>query len=146
MGYILSKYKLLCPGIKRVVIATAFFACITFRAEAQQSCYDASQNVIYTNPFLRVGNAFVAPISHSTVCASGSTTSTTFYKPQGTGTIQCTIVTSIGIGGSILATGVLRDYTIVNCPLDDYLPYLFIGISALTVYYLKKGRFTEKIS
>jgi hypothetical protein len=55
MGYILSKYKLLCPGIKRVVIATAFFACITFRAEAQQSCYDASQNVIYTNPFLRVG-------------------------------------------------------------------------------------------
>jgi hypothetical protein len=133
-----KKNKLQSVRVIRIIFAVVCCVFISLKANAQQGCYVAATNLIYTDPVLRLNNDFVLPSPHSTVCAAGSTTSTIVYRPSPSGTTICGILASIT--GPLLASGVLRNYTITNCPLDDYLPLLFVPIALVAVWRIKKQK------
>lgn len=66
-------------------------------------------------------------------CPSGSTTSTQFASVSSSAGGSCLI----GFFG-LTATGSLVNYDILNCPIDDYIPFLILISGGLGFVYLRK--------
>ena len=80
-------------------------------------------------------NQWTSPISDN--CPGGSTTATTYAYVNSITSTSCSIG-FLGWSGS----GVLVDYGIMNCPIDDYIPILIVLTGS--TYFLFLKRFTRK--
>lgn len=106
---------------------------ISYNVFAQSSgsgCYVASQNEIYTG--IGVGGLYVLSSSRITACPAGSTSAMSIYSVTGPDYGPC----RVALGPS----GIVRDYTVitVTCPLDNYLPFLFLAAGGFGFFFLRK--------
>ena len=70
-------------------------------------------------------------------CPAGSTTGSTYRRSiNRVPTEGCSVL----LGGSIVATGVKVDYTVVQCPLDDYSWAFGASAAALGVFVIRKRK------
>jgi hypothetical protein len=91
---------------------------------------------IYTPITVLFIEVYILANAHPTTCPEGSTSATQVYVPALTGSTSCQILLSVG--GSLAATGVIRNYTITNCNLDDYSWALGLGASVFGVLVIRR--------
>ncbi|RYF23671.1 MAG: hypothetical protein EOO42_06795 [Flavobacteriales bacterium] len=123
-------------------IVLVFLLCLFFflhgKAQSGRGCYVASTNTIYF-PIIEVGELRVALLSNGrpTICPPGSTTATLVYLPASSGTSGCTIVASL-IPLTLLTPGVVRDFRVVNCPIDDYAWLLVLSSASIVAFKIRR--------
>ncbi len=100
---------------------------------AAQGCLKGTQ--VYTNP-PSGWNQWSNPIDDN--CPSGASTSDTFAYVSNITSTNCSIG-FFGWGGS----GKLVDYSIMNCPIDDYIPLIIVFAGATGVYFLRRNQFAN---
>jgi hypothetical protein len=71
-------------------------------------------------------------------CPSGALTSTQYAQVNSVSGTSCGIG-FLGWGGS----GVLVDYDIEFCPIDDYIPFIFIIAGGTASYFLRRNFFNS---
>lgn len=108
---------------------------------AQTGCYVASENKIYY-PVSNILGIRVALLSNAspTTCPPGSTPATLVYVPAySMSAPSCSIVASLTIPLTVLGGGVVRNYTVMNCPIDDYA-WVLIASSASVLFFKIRRR------
>jgi len=129
--------------MKRCYTICFLFILLSFYNEckAQTGCYVASENKIYY-PVSNILGLHVALLSNSspTTCPPGSTPATLVYVPSySMSPPPCSIVASLTIPLTVLGGGVVRNYTIMNCPIDDYA-WLLVVSSASMLFFKIRNR------
>lgn len=94
---------------------------------AAEGCLRNGQ--VYTTPPSGL-NRWTGPVQGN--CPVGATTSSVFAYVNSTTSTTCSIG-FLGLSGS----GVIVDYSIVNCPLDNYIPLLMLCVSGAAVFFLR---------
>ncbi|MBL4674821.1 MAG: hypothetical protein JKY70_01220 [Mucilaginibacter sp.] len=126
-----EKKGLLITSLKRCITILVCVISIYFKANAQQGCL--LSGTLYTAK--TSGNWFGAPIyssspSLATTCPNGSTIQ---IAKLGTGPNTDCVVFFLFIP----FTGSEKTYTNFTCPIDDYLPLLFVIVTLIGFYTLK---------
>lgn len=67
-------------------------------------------------------------------CPNGASISTQYAKVNSVTTTTCTLG-FLGLSGS----GVLVDYDIEFCPIDDYVPIIFVIAGGTASYFLRRN-------
>lgn len=104
---------------------------------AQTGCYVSTMDRIYT-PVIPGLNVALLSGFYNTNCPPGSTTSTLFANVSSSGSTSCTIVASLG--GTVLASGFVRNYTMLQCPIDDYSWILIASSASLAFFKIRKRK------
>lgn len=115
-------------NIIRSVFITAIMLGLAFNAKAQ-TVYNGClrSGILYG---LDILNLYTIPLSQT--CPTPSTPANLYAKIQSTSSLSCTI------GVDIFNPGTRVTYTILNCPLDDFLPILVAPIILMAVIKIKK--------
>lgn len=115
-----------------------FSLVITFSAFGQSGCYVPYQDKIYIPIRVVFVDVYILSNGYSTTCPIGSTRSTLFYSVSSSGSTSCTVLG--GIGGALVANGVIRSYSIMNCPIDDYAWFLIASSASIAFLKIRKKK------
>ncbi len=119
--------------MKKFLFFVVFIFFVSNKLFAAQGCLKGG--LVYTSPPSGWRSWWTDSIDDS--CSSGASTSDTYAYVYTISNSACSVAL-FNWGGS----GVLVDYSIMNCPIDDYIPILIVLTGS--TYFLFLKRFTRK--
>jgi hypothetical protein len=115
-------------------IIMTILICLNSNIYAATGCRNGT-GAVYTTTFIFFGGTYWdTPVN--TNCPLGSTTSTQYANVTSTSSTNCTIY----LGGLSTTTGKIVTYGLLNCPIDDFIPFLILATGALGAVYLRKNK------
>jgi hypothetical protein len=118
---------------KILILSILLLICFSIDATAAIGCQRDSNLDVYTNP-PSGWNEWTTAVREN--CPSGSTTSDQYANVTSYTTFPATVC-YIGFLGWTGA-GKLVNYSILNCPIDDYIPYLVLIISVFSYFFCQE--------
>lgn len=119
---------------KILILFVLLLACSNIEVKAVIGCQRDSNLDVYTNP-PSGWNGWTTLIQEN--CPTGSTTSSQYANVTSYTTLPATAC-SIGFLG--LVSGKLVNYSILYCPIDDYIPLLVLVTGVLSCFFLVRNR------
>lgn len=120
--------------MKRWLFLFIFSVVLSFQSKADQGCFSSSSSYIYIDYY---GSSGSIPVYEYRNSADRVPSSAVFCRTNTTNPPKTCYIYSWVSGTSDNYNGTLVNFYYVNCPLDDYIPFILLAIGGLGFFYLR---------